>query len=71
MSKKNIELIIIEATALMNLNRIDEAIELLLNFKKKDANLYSHLGLCEDFRNDFLKARLYYEKALKLEPNIH
>ena len=38
------------------------------NFKEKDANLYSHLGLCEDFRNDFLKARLYHEKALKLEP---
>ena len=67
--EKNIELVIIKATALMNLNRINEAIELLLNFKKKDANLYSHLGLCEDFRNDFLKARLYYEKALKLEPN--
>ena len=31
--------------------------------------MYLHLGLCEDFRNDFLKARQYYEKALKLEPN--
>ena len=67
--EKNIELVIIKSIALMNLNRIGEAIELLLNFKEKDANLYSNLGLCEDFRNDFLKAKLYHEKALKLEPN--
>ncbi len=33
----------------MNLNRIDEAKELLLNFSEKSANLYLHLGLCEDF----------------------
>ena len=66
--EKNIELITIKATALMNLNQIDEAIVFLSNFKEKDANLYSHLGLCEDFRNDFLKARQYHERALKLDP---
>jgi len=67
--EKNIQLLNIKATALMNLNRIDEAIELLLNFSEKNANLYLHLSLCEDFRNNFIKARQYYEKALKLEPN--
>ena len=66
-SEKNIELSKIKAIALMNLNRIDEAKELLLNLKEKDANLYSYLGLCEDFRNNFLKARQYHEKALEID----
>ena len=67
--EENIELSKIRATALMNLNRIDEAKELLFNFREKDANLYSHLGLCEDFRNNFLKARKYHEKALEIDAN--
>ena len=66
-SEKNIEFAKIKAIALMNLNRIDEAKELLLNLKEKDANLYSYLGLCEDFRNNFLKARKYHEKALEID----
>ena len=67
--EENIEFSKIKATALMNLNKIEEAKEWLLNFKNKDANLYSHLGLCEDFRNSFLKARKYHEKALEINSN--
>ena len=68
-SEKNIELVIIKSAALRNLNRVNEAKELLLNLSVKNANLYSHLGLCEDARNDFIAAREYHEKALKIEPN--
>ncbi len=68
-SEENIEFSKIKATALMNLKKIDEAKELLLNFKEKDANLYSHLGLCEDFRNNFLKARKYHKNALEIDAN--
>jgi len=68
-SDEDIDLSKIRATALMYLNRIDEAKELLLNVKEKDANLYSHLGLCEDFRNNFLKARKYHERASEIDSN--